>query len=92
MRIANTDEAIVYADPIIVETELFEKDFTAVSATSASIPLKITNPDVENPMLQYRASGPALGNQFLCHSREPILPRLSRSAVLHRLLFTNTDL
>lgn len=57
MRIANTDEAIVYADPIIVETELFEKDFTAVSATSASIPLKITNPDVENPMLQYRASG-----------------------------------
>lgn len=57
VRIANTDEAIVYADPIIVETELFEKDFTAVSATSASIPLKITNPDVENPMLQYRASG-----------------------------------
>lgn len=57
VRIANTDAAIVYADPVIVDTESFDNDMTAVNATSASIPVKITNPEVENPQMQYRATG-----------------------------------
>ena len=74
--------AIVYADPIIVETELFERRFyLSDRATSASIPIENNQPD-QNPMLRYRASrGPALGNQFLCHSLEPIYAAVSRSAV-----------
>jgi hypothetical protein len=57
VRIANTDAAIVYADPIIIEFEDFSKDFTSVSAKSATIPVNITDANVENPAIQYRKSG-----------------------------------
>lgn len=57
VRIANTEAAIVYEDPIIIQIEDFEKDLTAVSAKSVSIPVTITNVNVENPKLQYRAQG-----------------------------------
>lgn len=57
VRIANTEAAIVYEDPIIIQIEDFEKDLTAVSAKSMSIPVTITNDNVENPKLQYRAQG-----------------------------------
>lgn len=57
VRIANTEAAIVYKDPIIIQIEDFEKDLTAVSAKSVSVPVTITNDNVENPKLQYRAQG-----------------------------------
>ena len=57
VRIANTEAAIVYEDPIIIQIEDFEKDLTAVSAKSVSVPVTITNDNVENPKLQYRAQG-----------------------------------
>ncbi len=57
VRIANTEAAIVYEDPIIIQIEDFEKDLTAVGAKSLSIPVTITNDNVENPKLQYRAQG-----------------------------------
>lgn len=57
VRIANTEAAIVYADPIIIEFEDFQNDFTSVSARSVTIPVNITDVSVENPALQYRKSG-----------------------------------
>ena len=57
VRIANTEAAIVYEDPIIIQIEDFKKDFTAVGAKSVSIPLTITNENVTDPKLQYRAKG-----------------------------------
>ncbi len=57
VRIANTEAAIVYADPIIIEFEDFQNDFTSVSARSVTIPVNITDVSVENPAVQYRKSG-----------------------------------
>lgn len=57
VRIANTEAAIVYEDPIIIQIEDFKKDYTAVGAKSVSIPLTITNENVTDPKLQYRAKG-----------------------------------
>lgn len=57
VRIANTEAAIVYADPIIIEFEDFKNDLTSVSAKSVTIPVNITNTNVENPSIQYRKSG-----------------------------------
>lgn len=57
VRIANTEAAIVYADPIIIEFEDFQNDFTSVSARSVTIPVNITDVSIENPAVQYRKSG-----------------------------------
>lgn len=57
LRIANTEAAIVYADPIIIEFEDFQSDFTSVSARSVTIPVNITDVSIENPAVQYRKSG-----------------------------------
>ena len=46
VRIANTEAAIVYADPIIIEFEDFQNDFTSVSARSVTIPVNITDVSV----------------------------------------------
>ncbi len=57
VRIANTEAAIVYSDPVIVNKESFEADLTAVNARMANIPIKLTNEKVQNPQLQYRKAG-----------------------------------
>lgn len=62
VRIANTEEAIVYADPIIIDIEGFENDLTNVSARSVSIPVSITADNVEDPKLQYREVGESVWN------------------------------
>ena len=57
VRIANSPAAIAYSDPIIVDTESFNSDMTAISANSANIPVNVTKEDVVNPTLQYRKVG-----------------------------------
>lgn len=57
VRIANTEAAIVYADPVVIDIAAFSNDFTAVGARSVSIPVNITNENIENPAIQYRKSG-----------------------------------
>lgn len=57
IRIANTEEAITYSDPIIVDTESMTKDLTSVSARSVTIPYDITDESIENPAIQYRKAG-----------------------------------
>lgn len=57
IRIANTETAITYADPIVVDLDSFEKDLMAVGARSATIPISITDESIENPTIQYRKSG-----------------------------------
>lgn len=62
VRIANTEEAIVYADPIIIDFEGLKTDLTAVSARSASIPVSITDETAVNPSVQYRKTGETAWN------------------------------
>ncbi|MDE6532269.1 MAG: PCMD domain-containing protein [Muribaculaceae bacterium] len=62
VRIANTEEAIVYADPIIIDFEGLKSDLTAVSARSASIPVSITDETAVNPSVQYRKTGETAWN------------------------------
>lgn len=57
IRIANTEDAIAYMDPIIVDEVAFENDLTLTRARSVTIPVSITDESIENPTLQYRAVG-----------------------------------
>lgn len=57
VRIANTDAAIVYADPIIIDEGKLNSDYTAIRSRSAEIPINILSQDVVDPKLLYRKSG-----------------------------------
>lgn len=53
VRIANTEAAITYDDPIIIDFESFNSDLTLVSANSVTIPVKIVD-DSQKILLQYK--------------------------------------
>lgn len=57
VRIANTEKAIKYDDPIVIDISALSNDLTAVRSNSVTIPMTLTNPDVENASVQYRVAG-----------------------------------
>lgn len=57
VRIANSEAAIEYADPVIVDTESLASDYMAVGAKYATIPLTLNDENLEDAALQYRAQG-----------------------------------
>lgn len=59
VRIANTEQAIVYLSPIRIDLTGLDdtKNPMAVLSTSATIPVIFTQDNVENPGLQYRELG-----------------------------------
>lgn len=59
VRIANTEEAIIYTSPVRLEPSSWDSESNpmAVLAKSATLPVVFTKDDVENPALQYRESG-----------------------------------
>lgn len=57
VRIANTEEAIKYEDPIVLDIPALSNDLTAVRSNSVTIPMTLTNSDVENASVQYREAG-----------------------------------
>lgn len=57
VRIANSQSAIKYDDPIVLDTQALTNDLTSVRSRSVTIPMTLTNPDVENACVQYREAG-----------------------------------
>lgn len=57
IRIANTESAIVYPDPIVINFEGFASDLLNVRSTYVTIPIMVPDASVENLAVQYRKVG-----------------------------------
>ena len=57
IRIANTEEAIVYPDPIVIDFEGFAANLLNVRSTYATIPVTVSDEKAENLAVQYRKVG-----------------------------------
>ncbi|MDE5797195.1 MAG: DUF4493 domain-containing protein, partial [Muribaculaceae bacterium] len=57
LRIANTEAAIVYEDPVEVDISAMTNDRLAVRSTEATVSVKILDSSAEIPTVQYREKG-----------------------------------
>ncbi len=57
LRIANTEAAIIYEDPVEVDASSMNNDRLAVRSTEATVPIKILASSAELPTVQYREKG-----------------------------------
>lgn len=57
LRVANTEMAVVYEDPVLIDTEAMKADLLAVRGTTATVPLKVVDDAAGTPGVRYRQAG-----------------------------------
>lgn len=72
VRIATSNEAIKYDDPIVIEFATFNADKTAVNASSASIPVRIVDGSKYLALQYKKASDDSWNEQIIANTRANI--------------------